>query len=571
LDSFCNFQIIYIHYHRPENLNIKDAHMLFLTTLLISIIITIAIMPYSLELAVKLQAMDKPDHRKIHDHVMPKCGGMAMVVGAFVPIMLWAPKTHFVKGLLIGGLIIVVFGVADDIKDLSPNIKLLGQIMAALVVALVGGIKISDLGSFWFAGTLLSDWVAIPLTVFVIVGVTNATNLSDGLDGLAGGLALLIFLAIGYLGVAEKDWVLVMIAIAAGGSILGFLRFNSYPAQLFMGDAGSQLLGFVAIVLSIKLAQQAQGISVILPLIILGVPILDTLTVMTRRLVAHRSPFSADRNHFHHQLITVGFYHTEAVLVIYLTQSLLIVYAIACHGCNDWILLAVYLCFAGAVLGAFHISQKTGYKINREGFFNKTKARFKPFKDRGQIIKYAFGIVKMGVPALLIFNALIPASDGNYFFILSGGFLLLLLLAWFLNTNLLNRIAKIALYLFTPFMVFNCDQGLYSHLDPVFIFIYNSLYFLLLASVILTKKLTRRSDGFKSSTLDFLVVFIIILIPNLPGTALKSYLLGLVAVKTVILYYSYEVLVGELRRKSIKLSISAAIFLLSVKSVITII
>jgi UDP-GlcNAc:undecaprenyl-phosphate GlcNAc-1-phosphate transferase len=265
--------------------------MLFLTTLLISIIITIAIMPYSRELAIKLQALDKPGYRKVHEQVMPKCGGMAMAVGACVPIMLWAPKTHFVKGLLIGSLIIVFFGVADDIKDLSPNVKLLGQVMAALVVSLVGGIKIIDLGSFLTSGAILPDWVAIPLTVFVIVGVTNATNLSDGLDGLAGGIALLIFLCIGYLGVSEKDWQMAMIAIAVGGSILGFLRFNTYPAQLFMGDAGSQFLGFVAIVLSIKLAQQSPNISVLLPLIIIGIPILDTLTVMTKRLAANAHHF----------------------------------------------------------------------------------------------------------------------------------------------------------------------------------------------------------------------------------------------------------------------------------------
>jgi UDP-GlcNAc:undecaprenyl-phosphate GlcNAc-1-phosphate transferase len=522
--------------------------MLFLTTLLISIIITIAIMPYSRELAVKLQALDKPGYRKVHEQVMPKCGGMAMAVGACVPIMLWAPKTHFIKGLLIGSLIIVFFGVADDIKDLSPNIKLLGQVMAALVVSLVGGIKIIDLGSFLTAGTILSDWVAIPLTIFVIVGVTNATNLADGLDGLAGGIALLIFLCIGYLAVSEKDWQMAMIAIAAGGSVLGFLRFNSFPAQLFMGDAGSQFLGFVAIVLSIKLAQQSPNISVILPLIVLGIPILDTLTVMIKRLAAGRSPFSADRNHFHHQLIAIGLYHTEAVLIIYLAQALLITFAIANHGANDWLLFGAYILFAGVVLSAFHVSHKTGYRINRDRFLNVMKARLQPFKDRGQIIKFSFGFVKIGVPALLIFNALIPKPDNLGYYFFSGGFLILLLLAWLLDKNMLNRIAKIALYLFTPFMIFNCDQGLYSNISSFLIISYNVLYLLLLASVFLTMKLTRRSNGFRSSTLDFLVIFVIILIPNLPDTALKGYLLGLVAVKTVILYYSYEVLVGELRR-----------------------
>ena len=122
--------------------------MLFLTTLLISIIVTVALMPYSRELACRLQAVDKPNQRKIHDHVMPKCGGMAMAVGAMTPIMLWAPMTPFIKGLLIGTLIIVMFGGTDDIKDLSPTVKLVGQLMAALVAIFIGGLTISDLGNF---------------------------------------------------------------------------------------------------------------------------------------------------------------------------------------------------------------------------------------------------------------------------------------------------------------------------------------------------------------------------------------------------------------------------------------
>ena len=538
--------------------------MLFLTTLLASIIVTIVIMPHSRELAVKLQALDRPGGRKVHAHVMPKCGGMAMAIGAVVPILLWAPKTHFVKGLLIGSLIIVFFGLADDIKDLKPKVKLLGQTMAALIITLVGGIKISDIGGLWMSGVALPDWMAIPLTVFVIIGVTNATNLSDGLDGLAGGIALLIFFCIGYLGVVEKDWVSVMIAIAAGGSVLGFLRFNSYPAQLFMGDAGSQLLGFVAVVLAIKLAQQSAAISVIIPLIIFGIPILDTLTVSIKRLAAGRSPFSADRNHFHHQLIAIGMYHTEAVVTVYLTQALLILFAIAYHGSNDWMLLSIFLLFACIVSGLLYLFQKTDYRINRAGSIKVLKTRLKPFKDRGQVIKFAFGIIKLGLPALLFFNALFQPPGNTIFLLLSSSFLILIVLAWFLDKKTLNRVAKAALYLFTPFMIYRCDLMLYASISPLLIGIYNSLYLVLLASMFLTMKLTRRSNGFKSSTLDFLVIFVIILIPNLPDSALKGYLLGLVAVKTVILYYSYEVLVGEMRRTSKQFTISAAVFILIV-------
>ena len=524
--------------------------MLFLTTLLTSIIITIAIMPYSREIAVKLQAMDEPGRRKVHSHIMPKCGGMAMAVGAFLPIMLWAPKLPFIKGLMIGALIIVIFGVADDIKDLSPNIKLLGQIMAALVITLVSGIKICNLGSLLPDGMILSDWIAIPLSVFVIVGVTNATNLSDGLDGLAGGIALLIFLCIGYLSVSQKDWVMAMVSIAIGGSVLGFLRFNSYPAQLFMGDAGSQLLGFVAVVLLIKLAQQSPDISAFLPLIILGIPILDTLTVMVKRLAAGRSPFSADRNHFHHQLLEIGFFHTEAVLSIYLAQSLLILFAIEYHDANDWFLLAIYLVFACITLGLFQIVQRKGYRLNRDGMIGLTKKRLQPLKERGYLIKISFRTVKIGVPVLFLFNALFPLVGNDKYFVLKSSLLLLLIVAWFFNSNPSNKLVKIAMYLVTPFIIFKCDQWLYASVNHSFVMIYNSLYLLLLAAVILTVKLTRRSNGFKGSTLDFLVIFVIILIPNLPGAALKGYIMGLVAVKIVILFYSYEVLIGELRKKS---------------------
>ena len=524
--------------------------MSFLSTLLISIVITIAVMPYCRQLALKIKAVDQPGSRKLHAHLMPRCGGMAMALGMCVPLFLWAPKTRFVSGLLIGALVIVIFGVIDDVKNLKPSIKLFGQTIAALLVIGISDVKINDLEPFLTPGVLL-DWAAIPLTVFVIVGVTNATNLSDGLDGLAGGTALLIFLCIGYLCLQSKDWVSVMIAIAAGGSLLGFLRFNSYPAQLFMGDAGSQLLGFVAIVLAIKMAQPSAGTSAVLPLIIFGIPVLDTITVMIKRLTSGRSPFSADRNHFHHQLMRVGLLHTEAVLTIYLVQALLILFAIAFHGSNGWFLLSAYLMFAGGVLGTFHIFQKTGYRIQRGQFLNGARARLKATKDRGHLIKISFGIVKVGVPVLLIFNALFQQTNNKAILILSGGFSFSLMFAWFLNKKILNyRIAKLALYLFTPFIIFNCDLNINSKLTPVLIGIYTALYLLLLISVVLTIQLTRRTNGFKSSTLDYLVIFVILAICSLPDAALKGYLLGMVAVKTVILYYGYEVLIGEMRSES---------------------
>jgi UDP-GlcNAc:undecaprenyl-phosphate GlcNAc-1-phosphate transferase len=198
------------------------------------------------------------------------------------------------------------------------------------------------------------------------------------------------------------------------------------------------------------------------------------------------------------------------------------------------------------------------------------KARLKPLKDRGNIIKFAFGYVKVTVPMLLIFNALYQPSDSGFVLVLSFAFIILLVVAWLFNKKLLSQTAKIALYLFTPFLVFRSDLALYSALSPLLLSIYNGLFLILLISVYLTMMLTRRANGFKSSTMDFLVIFVIILIANLPDTALKGHILGLVAVKTVILYYSYEVLVGELRNRTINFSISLVILIMGVKGVVTV-
>jgi UDP-GlcNAc:undecaprenyl-phosphate GlcNAc-1-phosphate transferase len=172
---------------------------------------------------------------------------------------------------------------------------------------------VRTLGALLPDGALLPAWVAVPLTVVAIIGVTNAINLADGLDGLAGGISLLSFCCIGYLAYLEGDISVGLAALAFIGAIFGFLRFNTHPATIFMGDTGSQLLGFAAITLSLALTQRQTALSPLLPLILLGFPVLDTLTVMITRILRKRSPFSADRNHFHHNLLDLGFRHPESV------------------------------------------------------------------------------------------------------------------------------------------------------------------------------------------------------------------------------------------------------------------
>jgi UDP-GlcNAc:undecaprenyl-phosphate GlcNAc-1-phosphate transferase len=229
--------------------------MIFFSTLFISMFITIVLIPIFKDLAVKVNVMDVPNDRKVHSYPMPKSGGIAMALGAFVPVLLWAPGGEFVRAVLIGAAIVILFGLIDDVRDLEWKTKLAGQCAAALVVILYGGVKIKSLGMLLPDDVFLPDWFAIPFTLIAIVGVTNAINLSDGLDGLAGGVSLLSFICIGYLAHCRGNIVIALLSVAILGAIFGFLRFNTYPATLFMGDAGSQLLGFLAVTLSLALTQ----------------------------------------------------------------------------------------------------------------------------------------------------------------------------------------------------------------------------------------------------------------------------------------------------------------------------
>ena len=292
--------------------------MVFLSTLLFSVFITIALTPIFTRVALRVHLIDVPSERKVHGLPVPKSGGIAMAIGALVPILLWTHTEDFVGWYLIGGGIIFVSGLIDDLRGLGPKTKFAAQILAALIVIFPGMVRIENLGMLLPDGLLLPDWIAIPLTLVTIVGVTNAINLSDGLDGLAGGITLLSFCCIGFLAYLMGDTVIALLSVALAGAIFGFLRFNTYPASIFMGDTGSQFLGFSAIIFSLKLTQGETALSPLLPLIILGFPVLDTITVMAQRLQEGRPLFVADKNHLHHRLMRLGLHQSESVLFIYI-------------------------------------------------------------------------------------------------------------------------------------------------------------------------------------------------------------------------------------------------------------
>lgn len=539
--------------------------MIFLSTLLLSLFITITLIPVFRRLAIRVHALDFPNERKVHTSPVPKSGGLAMAVGTLIPVVLWPQGNELIRSIIVGAGIVVVFGILDDFKDLGYKAKFSGQVIAALVVILYGGIKIQCLGMLLPDDACIPNWLAIPLTLVVIVGVTNAVNLSDGLDGLAGGISMLSFALIGYLAYRSGNIPIAVLSFAMVGAIFGFLRFNTYPANVFMGDAGSQLLGFAAISLSLGLTQGGGALSPLLPLILLGFPVLDTLTVMLERLAQGRSPFVADKNHFHHKLLRLGLFHTEAVVLIYVVQAFLVISAFALRFYSEWLLLGLYMVFSGVILTGFFVAEKTGWRFKRYDFLDQAvKGKLKILKDRYVFIKVTFRFVAYGTPLLFLFSCLMPKEVPSYLGFASLGLVVVLLLVRLFKRSFMAHALRISLYLSIPFVVYLGEAAFIPMMTQQSIQIYNLSFGALVGFSILTMKFTRRTKGFRTTPMDFLILFIALVVPNLPDFAAGIEHMGMIAVKMIAFFFSYEVLIGELRGETRKLAVGTVVALLVV-------
>jgi UDP-GlcNAc:undecaprenyl-phosphate/decaprenyl-phosphate GlcNAc-1-phosphate transferase len=328
---------------------------------LTAIAVSIALIPLLMRFAVHLNMIDEPGTRKVHELAIPRCGGVGIALGALIASVLYVPMQQELLSLILSSNVIIVLGLLDDRFELSYKWKFAGQFVAVVGV-IMGGIKLSFLP---FAGLdAVTSYLTIPLTVIFAIGVVNAVNLSDGLDGLAAGIMLMTFAAIAFLAVDGNGTNVAVIAFAVAGGIAGFLWFNTHPAVVFMGDTGSQFLGFMAVFLTIFLTQNInQTLNPALPLLLLGLPILDTLTVMVRRIRAGRSPFMPDKTHIHHRFMQYGFTHAEAVGVIYLLQGVFLASALAFRYSSDFLVLGAYAAISASILLFFFWASKTGWSL----------------------------------------------------------------------------------------------------------------------------------------------------------------------------------------------------------------
>ncbi|MBH0173794.1 undecaprenyl/decaprenyl-phosphate alpha-N-acetylglucosaminyl 1-phosphate transferase [Fictibacillus sp. 23RED33] len=281
-----------------------------------SFITVLIVTPFVIKLAIKIGATDKPNSRKVHEKVMPRLGGLAIFIGVMVGFYVSGLYKEQVTAISIGAIVIIAIGIMDDMMELSAKTKLLGQILAAAAVV-ASGLKI-DFLTIPFIGMFDLGWWTYPITILWIVGITNAINLIDGLDGLAAGTSFIVITTIAFMaGIAGKALIFGL-ALILLGSILGFLFYNFHPAKIFMGDTGALFLGYgIAILSLLGLFKSVTLFSFIVPIIILGVPVFDTTFAIIRRIVNKRPISSPDKSHLHHRLLALGLSHRNTVLAIY--------------------------------------------------------------------------------------------------------------------------------------------------------------------------------------------------------------------------------------------------------------
>lgn len=309
--------------------------ILFVTTLVVTLVAT----PFAKVIATKLGAVDKPSKRRINKRTVPRMGGIAIFLALIVAACVqWVGTTYFhwhiviMPGrfsavnyymLALSFLVIFVVGAIDDVISLRPRYKLLGQIIAASI-AVAGGLTVGAIVNPFAPGEIDLGWFAYPITIIYLVAYVNIINLIDGLDGLASGVTFISCLTLFFMATLSGRLDAATLAICVAGATLGFLRYNFNPASIFLGDSGSLLLGFsLGTITLLNVTRMAGLTTIIIPLVISFVPIVDTLSAIIRRSRAHVSIGHADKGHIHHRLIEEGYDQKQAVLLIYAWTALL--------------------------------------------------------------------------------------------------------------------------------------------------------------------------------------------------------------------------------------------------------
>jgi len=488
--------------------------MITILSFALAMLVTSVAVPLCSRVAPALGLIDAPSNaRKVHNTATPHSGGVAIVLGVAVAAGVWVPWTSSYIPLVLALAIIFGFALADDMVDLGYRYKLLGQILASsLVIGAYGGFNQLP----FFALDTAPVWLTFAFSLVFLVGITNAVNLSDGLDGLAAGNGMLSFAVLAVFAAQIDEVGYMAMSLAVVGGIVGFLRFNTHPASIFMGDSGSQFIGFMGGAL--------------------GLPVLDTFTVMGIRKFRGRPIFAADRSHLHHQLLRLEFRHSEVVLLLYALQSLCVGLAFQFRFSADSTVLLVYLAFCALVLGVIGALRISGWQAHKICETGKTERRNLLLRKFSWYHTNTARVISCLLACAFLYSAwrADPAGQSLSNSLIAAATLVLVSLILF--PKHLTALSRISCYLVSFVAVYS---GLLSNGAAKFTLAQDLFICGLTLALVLAISITRRRT-LKFNSQDYLVLLVVGVTPFLLPANIEPILALRIVVYLAILLYSSE-------------------------------
>ena len=531
----------------------------FILPLIAALVLSMVVIPIMVRLAPRLGMIDQPDPRKVHATPIPRVGGVGIFIGAMVPIVLLLPIDQTLVAFTFGALVLFGFGVMDDCKELGHYVKFIGQFIAVIAVVYYGDVFVTWLP--FMGGEPVSEAVGKLFTVIAMVGMINAINHSDGLDGLAGGVSLLSLGGIVYLAYLAGGTTVSIIALSTVGGLLGFMRFNTHPARIFMGDGGSQFLGYTLGVLAVLLTQEVNPVlSPALPLLLLGLPIADILAVFAQRIYHKMNWFRASRNHIHHRLLDLGFHHYESVVGIYSVQALLVLCAVMMPYESDVMILVTYLGVVSSVFIFLYMAERSGWHVREEHDGAILDEVIESATKSPGFLAVPFGVVLYGISAFLIAGAFVSTTIPVDFTLAAAGLLALLVLrlmmgsrVWYLPLRLLSYVTVV----FVVYLLNTYQPAQLSGFDPI-----TYIFFGVLVVAIALSIRLEEAKVFNVTPMDYLIALVVLGIAVLAKGDIVDAGMMAIALKAIIMFYGCEVILTRMKSRWNVFTVSVLVSLL---------
>ncbi len=532
-----------------------------LIAFLIAISLSMMLIPLLVRVATSVGLVDLPGPRKVHTNAVPRVGGIAIFLGSVVPLLIWMPKTQLFFALLAALTLLFLFGVWDDRSDINFRIKFLGQIAAASILVYWGDAGIHHFP--FFEDREIPQVLTQMFTVILLVGVTNAVNMADGLDGLAGGTSLLAIGCMTVTAYLAQDANIMVFGLALIGATLGFLRFNTYPARIFMGDAGSQMLGFCSGAICILVTQKSNtALSPMMAVMVLGLPLLDVFSVMAIRISEGRSPFAPDKNHIHHRFLDIGFSHREAVYVVYVIQIALVLTAFMLRYASDLQLLVIYLAFCVTLLSLIAFAKRrVGSTSEWVIGSQRVLARMGVGSELGAYRRLSYQTIRVVFSVILIVGVSCISDVSDDFGVLAVLLLVMLLPAVLFKNEFTHAVRRLCLYVTAGFVVYFMEI---EQQHGGVVATYLPILFLIIGIAVAFLIRMAGSSVREFSALDFLLLAMALIVSMFPEARVMDGIDAKLVIEIVVLFYAIDVLFNRQERLEKLVLASASISLLAI-------